>query len=108
MGAERVALCMNQDAEIVALYMYEDAELVARAAAMCPHTTIYVSAYYYVSVLILLYVCPHTRWAWMERASMRTHTSNTHTTVYVSSQLVGVDGEPVARFDEMMTYADVC
>ncbi len=27
---------------------------------MCPHTTIYVSSYYYMCVLILLYVCPHT------------------------------------------------
>ncbi len=27
---------------------------------MCPHTTIYVSSYYYICVLILLYMCPHT------------------------------------------------
>jgi hypothetical protein len=27
---------------------------------MCPHTTIYVFAYYYICVLILLYMCPHT------------------------------------------------
>ena len=33
---------------------------------MCPHTTMYVSSFYYVSsycyicVLILLYMCPHT------------------------------------------------
>jgi len=27
---------------------------------MCPHTTICVSSYYYMCVLILLYVCPHT------------------------------------------------
>ena len=26
---------------------------------MCPHTTIYVSSYYYISVLILLYVSAH-------------------------------------------------
>jgi hypothetical protein len=27
---------------------------------MCPHTAIYVSSYYYISVLILLSICPHT------------------------------------------------
>jgi hypothetical protein len=27
---------------------------------MCPHTAIYVSSYYYICVLILLYMCPHT------------------------------------------------
>jgi hypothetical protein len=27
---------------------------------MCPHTTIYVSSYYYICVLILLHTCPHT------------------------------------------------
>jgi hypothetical protein len=27
---------------------------------MCPHTTMCVSSYYYMCVLILLYVCPHT------------------------------------------------
>ncbi len=27
---------------------------------MCPHTTIYVSSYYYICVHILLYMCPHT------------------------------------------------
>ena len=27
---------------------------------MCPHTTICVSSYYYICVLILLFVCPHT------------------------------------------------
>jgi hypothetical protein len=55
---------MYEDAERVAPYMYEDAERVARPAAMRPHTTICVSAYYYVSVLMLLSLCPHTtRWA---------------------------------------------
>jgi hypothetical protein len=27
---------------------------------MCPHTTIYVSSYYFICVLILLYMCSHT------------------------------------------------
>jgi hypothetical protein len=27
---------------------------------MCPHTAIYVSSYCYICVLILLYMCPHT------------------------------------------------
>ena len=27
---------------------------------MCPHATIYVSSCYYICVLILLYMCPHT------------------------------------------------
>jgi hypothetical protein len=27
---------------------------------MCPHTTIYMSSYYCICVLIILYVCPHT------------------------------------------------
>ena len=27
---------------------------------MCPRTAMYVSSYYYVCVLILLYMCPHT------------------------------------------------
>jgi hypothetical protein len=27
---------------------------------MCPHTTIYVSSFYYICVLILLYTRPHT------------------------------------------------
>ena len=27
---------------------------------VCPHTTIHVSSYYYTCVLILLYMCPHT------------------------------------------------
>jgi hypothetical protein len=27
---------------------------------VCPHTAIYVSAYRYICVLILLYMCPHT------------------------------------------------
>jgi hypothetical protein len=52
---------------------------------MCPHTTpIYVSSYYYrirvlilllLCVLILVYVCPQTRWAscQAERESVRTH-----------------------------------
>jgi hypothetical protein len=26
---------------------------------MCPHSTIYVSSYYHICVLILLYMCPH-------------------------------------------------
>jgi hypothetical protein len=30
------------------------------ACCMCPHTTIYVSSYCYICVLILLYMCPHT------------------------------------------------
>jgi L-asparagine transporter-like permease len=28
---------------------------------MCPHTTVYVSSYFCICVLILLYLCPHTR-----------------------------------------------
>jgi len=31
-----------------------------RILHVCPHTTIYVSAYYYMCVLILLCMCPHT------------------------------------------------
>ncbi len=31
---------------------------------MCPHTTVYVSSYYYICVLILLYMCPHTGAYW--------------------------------------------
>ena len=27
---------------------------------MCPHSTVYVSSYCYICVLILLYMCPHT------------------------------------------------
>ncbi len=27
---------------------------------MCPHTTIYASSYYHICFLILLYLCPHT------------------------------------------------
>ena len=27
---------------------------------MCPHTAIYVSSFYYICVLILQYMCPHT------------------------------------------------
>ncbi len=27
---------------------------------MCPHTSICVSSYYYICVLMLLYMCPHT------------------------------------------------
>ncbi len=27
---------------------------------MCPHTTTYVSSYYYICVLVLLHMCPHT------------------------------------------------
>jgi hypothetical protein len=41
---------------------------------MCPHTTMYVSSYYYVCVLILLCMCPHTYVP--------------HTTMYVSSYYV--------------------
>ena len=41
------------------------------AAIECTHTTIYVSSYYHMCVLILLYTCPHT--------------TIYHTTIYISS-----------------------
>ena len=34
--------------------------LYMRLLHVCPHTTICVSSYYYICVLILLYMCPHT------------------------------------------------
>jgi hypothetical protein len=49
----------NAELEVQVIYCY-----------MCPHTTIYVSSYYYICVLILLYMCPHMC---------------PHTTIYVSS-----------------------
>ncbi len=55
---------------------------------MCPHTTIYVSTYYYICVLILRYVfsyyymCPHAR---RVRGESRRSYYYTHTTIYVSS-----------------------
>ena len=30
------------------------------AWGVCPHTTTYVYSYYYICVLILLHMCPHT------------------------------------------------
>jgi hypothetical protein len=35
---------------------------------MCPHTTIYVSSYYYIYVLFLLYMCPDQRLHRLQRA----------------------------------------
>ncbi len=34
---------------------------LARCLAARPHTTIYVSSYFYICVLIFLYMCPHVR-----------------------------------------------
>jgi hypothetical protein len=46
---------------------------VLNLLCVCPHTTMCVSSYYYICVLILLYMCPHTTYMCP------------HTTMYVSS-----------------------
>jgi hypothetical protein len=50
---------------------------------MCPHTTVHVSSYYYICVLILLYVCPRT--------ACRSVAEATERRGYVSSKSAFVD-----------------
>jgi len=61
----------------------------------CSHTTIYVSSYYYIRVLILLCTCPHIVLSMFPHVfrkriaaagrRRRTHMYCSHTTIYVSS-----------------------
>jgi hypothetical protein len=54
---------------------------------VCPHTTMYVSSYYYLCVLILLYMCPHTTMYVSSYYFTFPHTTLymcPHTTMYVS------------------------
>jgi hypothetical protein len=62
-----------------------------RDAAGMPNATIYVSLYYCICVLILLYVCPHT-------------------TIYVSSYSISsvALGMPMRSCSRMLLHADVC
>ncbi len=56
-------LCQLISAE-VARILAREADFRCTAVHMCPHTTIYVSSYYYVCVLIILYVCvPYFRYS---------------------------------------------
>jgi hypothetical protein len=81
---------------------------MSAAASMCPHTTLYVSAYYYICVRILLYVpscyvsldyyicvlmllrmCPHTTIYASAYYYMCPHTAMCpHTNIHVSSYIL--------------------
>jgi hypothetical protein len=52
---------------------------------MCPDTTIYVSAYYYICVLILLYMCSHTTIYVSLLLCMCPHYMCPHATIHVSA-----------------------
>ena len=52
---------------------------------ICPHTTIYLSPYYYTSVLILLYVCPHNKRQHVWLKANHYYYMRPHTIIYVSS-----------------------
>ena len=54
----RILLCMCPHTTVYVSAYYCVCVLIL--LCMCPHTTVYVSAYYCVCVLILLCMCPHT------------------------------------------------
>ena len=53
----RILLCMWPHTTIY-VSSYERGR--RSGAGICPHTTVHVSPYYYICVLTLLYMCPHT------------------------------------------------
>ncbi len=92
-------------------------EGVSGALQVCPH--MYVSSYYYICVLILLYMCPHTadvcwRLLTYEGVSGALQVCP-HTTIYVSSYcyicvliLLCMCPHTADVCWCMLTYADVC
>ncbi len=48
------------DVHVLVVQRHETDAKVLILLYMCPHTTIYVSSYYYICVLIRLYMCPHS------------------------------------------------
>jgi hypothetical protein len=80
---------------------------------MCPHTTKYVSLYYYICVLILLYMCPHTLTAIVNHRSHTIYVLSyyciyPHTTIYVSSYSQGDSESPHSYYICVLILLYMC
>jgi hypothetical protein len=51
---------LNDAADAQAVSKEEEHSAEVQVQYLCPHTTLYVSSYYCICVLIPLYMCPHT------------------------------------------------